>query len=206
MKTLPAAILAALILSGCSSATLQFASDPEGAVVRTSGNGSVLGTTPFSVSVDPDSLARYATSPGCYRLPYGYDFIWESGAKVSTASPLDMCSMTSGKNQVFRFSFSRPKDAPGLETDLRVALKNAQERARREAERAAQLENEQLMMDMGWRLGLGLGTDVYGTRTEIPSAAASASPASPPLGSRKKLSGLTPESLFCFLSFLFSSG
>ena len=60
MKTLPAAILAALILSGCSSATLQFASDPEGAVVRTSGNGSVLGTTPFSVSVDPDSLAlRY---------------------------------------------------------------------------------------------------------------------------------------------------
>ena len=52
MKTLPAAILAALILSGCSSATLQFASDPEGAVVRTSGNGSVLGTTPFSVSVD----------------------------------------------------------------------------------------------------------------------------------------------------------
>ena len=66
MKTLPAAILAALILSGCSSATLQFASDPEGAVVRTSGNGSVLGTTPFSVSVDPDSLARYATSPGCY--------------------------------------------------------------------------------------------------------------------------------------------
>ena len=103
MKTLPAAILAALILSGCSSATLQFASDPEGAVVRTSGNGSVLGTTPFSVSVDPDSLARYATSPGCYRLPYGYDFIWESGAKVSTASPLDMCSMTSGKNQVSRF-------------------------------------------------------------------------------------------------------
>ena len=152
MKTLPAAILAALILSGCSSATLQFASDPEGAVVRTSGNGSVLGTTPFSVSVDPDSLARYATSPGCYRLPYGYDFIWESGAKVSTASPLDMCSMTSGKNQVFRFSFSRPKDAPGLETDLRVALKNAQERARREAERAAQLENEQLMMDMGLSL------------------------------------------------------
>lgn len=150
MKTLPAAILAALILSGCSSATLQFASDPEGAVVRTSGNGSVLGTTPFSVSVDPDSLARYATSPGCYRLPYGYDFIWESGAKVSTASPLDMCSMTSGKNQVFRFSFTRPKDAPGLETDLRVALKNAQERARREAERAAQLENEQLMMNMGW--------------------------------------------------------
>ena len=59
MKTLPAAILAALILSGCSSATLQFASDPEGAVVRTSGNGSVLGTTPFSVSVDPDSLRLY---------------------------------------------------------------------------------------------------------------------------------------------------
>ena len=56
LKCAAAASLAALLLSGCAAATFQFTSDPEGAVIRTSAGGGVIGTAPCSFTVDKDSL------------------------------------------------------------------------------------------------------------------------------------------------------
>lgn len=153
LRTLSAAGLACALLSGCATATFQFVSDPEGAVVRTSAGSAVLGTTPFGFSVDKDSLAAYATTPGCYQLPAGYEATWGSGAKAATESPLTLCSPGSD-DPLFRIQFDRPKDAPGLEDDLKTALRNAQTRAATEAARAAAAQRE-LDMQMGFGWGWG---------------------------------------------------
>lgn len=150
LKCAAAASLAALLLSGCAAATFQFTSDPEGAVIRTSAGGGVIGTAPCSFTVDKDSLKPYMTTPGCYQLPYGYEAVWGSGARAATASPLSVCA-PDGSDIVFRFNFSRPKDAPGLEDDLKTALKLAQDRAAREAARADAAESAlDMQFGMGW--------------------------------------------------------
>ena len=140
----------ALLLGGCAVAEFQFVSEPEGAVVTGGPAGSAMGTAPFGFTVEKKELDAYMTTPGCYRLPGGYTATWASGAKSSTAAPLDICSP--GDNPTFVIRFDRPKDAPGVETDLRAALKNAQLRAEREAMRARMAEMDR-EMDLFWGFG-----------------------------------------------------
>ena len=150
IRTAALGCAAVLALSGCASATFQFVSDPEGAEIRTTAGGSAIGTAPFSFTADADSLRNYATTPGCYRLPYGYEAKWASGATETTEDPINICAQPGDRNPVFTFRFTRPKDAPGLETDLQAALKNAQARAAREAARAAALEDQMMWDGWGW--------------------------------------------------------
>lgn len=156
LRNAAAALIAASVLSGCATATFQFVSDPEGAVVKTAAGAAVMGTTPFGFTVDKDSLKPYATTPGCYQLPSGYEAAWGSGAKAATASPLTVCTPEDGNSVRFVIRFERPKDAPGLEDDLRTALRNAQERAVREAYRAAAAQSA-LDMELGFGWGWGWG-------------------------------------------------
>ena len=92
----------ALLLGGCAVAEFQFVSEPEGAVVTNTANGSTVGTAPFAFTVEKKSLDAYQTTPGCYRLPGGYTATWASGAKFSTSSPLDFWSPADNPTFVIR--------------------------------------------------------------------------------------------------------
>ncbi|MCG5030926.1 hypothetical protein MAF45_05635 [Mesosutterella sp. OilRF-GAM-744-9] len=151
---------AAVALTGCATASFQFVSDPEGAVVKALDSGSVVGTTPFTVTMERDKIANLMTRPGCYRLPSGYEAVWGSGAKAASASPLELCDPGGSRDVTFQIRFDRPKDAPGLENDLRTALRNAQRRADLERARAEAAERDLEMMD-GWGWGGWFGGPMF---------------------------------------------
>lgn len=54
---------------------------------------------------------------GCAAIA-GVTYTWPSGAKATSANPIRLC----GEQSTFRVHLERPKDAPGLETDLKNAL------------------------------------------------------------------------------------
>lgn len=136
------ALLAAALLSGCAT-YVDVETDPEGALI-TDQAGRTHGVSPVSIEYDRSSLeAEGGSVPGLIAT-------WPSGARAETANPLIVTDLQYG----LKVKMDRPKDAPGLEEDLRNAVKNANERARKaEAER----DRMELYMDHGWGWGPGWG-------------------------------------------------
>lgn len=132
-----AAAALALVLTGCST-VVEFASDIEGARV-TSADGTTAGITPVQVTYDNDALDAARGADGCAAIA-GVTYTWPSGAKATSANPIRLC----GEQSTFRVHLERPKDAPGLETDLKNALTRAQQR---EAALKAALAREQAERD-----------------------------------------------------------
>lgn len=119
-----AAAALALVLTGCST-VVEFTSDIEGARV-TRADGTTAGITPVQVTYDNDALDAARGADGCAAIA-GVTYTWPSGAKATSATPIRLC----GEQSTFRVHLERPKDAPGLETDLKNALTRAQQRERR---------------------------------------------------------------------------
>lgn len=129
--------LSVLFLSGCST-TVVFESDIEGAEVTTVA-GQKYGVTPVSVPFSNDDLDATRQADGCARI-LGVVYKWPSGATVSSPNPIVLCSDAS----VHRYVMKRPEGAPGLEEDLKYALKRSK---LREAQLQNELEMERLYND-----------------------------------------------------------
>lgn len=144
LRATAAAAAACLMLAGCSTPVL-FTSDIEGATV-TAATGESYGMTPTQVSFDNDALADSVDiTDGCARIT-GVTYKWPSGATVSSPNPIRLC----GEAGRYVFKLERPKDAPGVETDLKFAI----ERMRlRQAELQADLERERLYSDHFFMMG-----------------------------------------------------
>jgi hypothetical protein len=135
------ALTCVLLLAGCQT-TVSFTSDVPGAVV-TGASGQVYGETPAEINFDDDTLnASRNPVDRCARIP-GVTYTWKSGAQASTPTPIVLC----GDSRVFQVHLDRPKQAPGVETDLRYALELQQ---RREAQLRHELEMERLYNDSMW--------------------------------------------------------
>ena len=144
MRVIPRLLLAlpcALILAGCQT-TVNFTSDIPGALV-TGASGQVFGETPAEIVFDDDALnASRNPIDRCARIP-GVTYTWKSGAQAATPSPILLC----GDSRVFHVKMDRPKEAPGVETDLRYAL---DVQRRREIQLQHELEMERLYNDSRW--------------------------------------------------------
>ena len=116
---------AVLLLSGCTT-YVSVASDPEGAVITSADGSETYGRAPVTIEYDRDTLeANLGKVPG-------FVATWPSGAKAATEAPYVVRDFKYGA----QIELQRPADAPGLEEDLRFALEQAQERAKRaEADR-----------------------------------------------------------------------
>ena len=114
-----------LLLSGCTT-YVSVASDPEGAVITSADGSETYGRAPVTIEYDRDTLeANLGKVPG-------FVATWPSGAKAATEAPYVVRDFKYGA----QIELQRPTDAPGLEEDLRFALEQAQERAKRaEADR-----------------------------------------------------------------------
>ena len=117
---------AVLLLSGCTT-YVSVASDPEGAVITSADGSETYGRAPVTIEYDRDTLeANLGKVPG-------FVATWPSGAKAATEAPYVVRDFKYGA----QIELQRPADAPGLEEDLRFALEQAQERAKRaEADRS----------------------------------------------------------------------
>ncbi|MYJ75574.1 MAG: hypothetical protein F4089_10965, partial [Gammaproteobacteria bacterium] len=116
-----------LMLSGCIY-TVNYTTEPAGAIL-TYQDGDPIGMTPVSRDYREDS--RYMDDEGCM-LVYGVTATWASGARASTGRTIRLCKGIGD----YRVHLVRPADAPGLETDIRVAtmLTDAAARRKKEAE------------------------------------------------------------------------
>ena len=130
---------AVLLLSGCTT-YVSVASDPEGAVITSADGSETYGRAPVTIEYDRDTLeANLGKVPG-------FVATWPSGAKAATEAPYVVRDFKYGA----QIELQRPADAPGLEEDLRFALEQAQERAKRaEADR----RRRQLYYQGGWMHG-----------------------------------------------------
>lgn len=130
---------AVLLLSGCTT-YVSVASDPEGAVITSADGSETYGRAPVTIEYDRDTLeANLGKVPG-------FVATWPSGAKAATEAPYVVRDFKYGA----QIELQRPADAPGLEEDLRFALEQAQERAKRaEADR----RRLQLYYQGGWMHG-----------------------------------------------------
>ena len=128
-----------LLLSGCTT-YVSVASDPEGAVITSADGSETYGRAPVTIEYDRDTLeANLGKVPG-------FVATWPSGAKAATEAPYVVRDFKYGA----QIELQRPTDAPGLEEDLRFALEQAQERAKRaEADR----RRLQLYYQGGWMHG-----------------------------------------------------
>lgn len=125
----PALLAAALLLSGCST-YVEVASDPEGAEITSADGRESYGPAPVSVPFDRDALEASGGS-----VP-GFVATWPSGARAATESPYVVRDLRHGASVELR----RPADAPGLEEDLRHALRRAQDRAEKAEEERRRME------------------------------------------------------------------
>ncbi|MFU0842338.1 MAG: PEGA domain-containing protein [Burkholderia sp.] len=134
-KLILIAPLAALLLAGCSTyVTVQ--STPEGATVTDLTGQVIYGIAPVSIEYPEDDLKKNRVPGRCANVP-GYRATWKSGATAQTADRVEICDLKGG----LTVNLNRPKDAPGLETDLQYALERAQRRA-------AQAEFERRQMEL----------------------------------------------------------
>lgn len=113
---------------------------PEGAVITSADGSETYGRAPVTIEYDRDTLeANLGKVPG-------FVATWPSGAKAATEAPYVVRDFKYGA----QIELQRPTDAPGLEEDLRFALEQAQERAKRaEADR----RRLQLYYQGGWMHG-----------------------------------------------------
>ena len=117
MKNAILAATAAFAVGGCASAyTLNVTASPDGATI--SQNGRVLGQAPLAVSFDADPNYQQG---GCLRAQ-GVKATWTSGASASSTPVIRLC------HPVSHVHLERPVDAPGLNTDLRIAELRAEQK------------------------------------------------------------------------------
>ena len=136
-----------LALAGCTT-YVTVASDPEGAVITSADGAENYGRAPVDVPYDRDALEAQGG-----RIP-GFIAEWPSGAKASTESPYVVRDLKYGAQVLL----TRPKDAPGLEEDLRFALEQAQERAERAEAEKRRME---LYYSDGWMRGPFFGPPLW---------------------------------------------
>ncbi len=141
-KTLAAIALCAG-LAGCTT-YVTVETDPEGATVTDPSGTVTYGIAPVEVPFDRRELEAAGS------LVPGFTARWPSGAVASSPTPLFVSDLRFGMT----VKLERPKDAPGLETDLQFALERAQKRAR-----AAEAERDRLELYLsdGWFWGPRFG-------------------------------------------------
>ena len=124
---------AVALAPGCATrASLAVRSQPEGAFITEQGTGKSYGTAPVIISYDAASLAPYKGGDGCYRVK-GFVARWVSGA-TSALSIIRLCGSSSGRYQIV---FQRNPDLPGLDKDLRFAVRIQALRAQQQQAQAA---------------------------------------------------------------------
>lgn len=113
---------------------------PRAPVITSADGSETYGRAPVTIEYDRDTLeANLGKVPG-------FVATWPSGAKAATEAPYVVRDFKYGA----QIELQRPADAPGLEEDLRFALEQAQERAKRaEADR----RRLQLYYQGGWMHG-----------------------------------------------------
>ena len=130
----PMFALLSLVVPACAY-TVTYTSDPAGALVAYRG-GDSIGIAPVTVDYgyDPD----YIEPDGCLAVR-GVTATWASGARHGTGEWIRLCRGAVD----YRVRLARSADAPGLETDIRVA-RAIEEAAARRAERRKAAEDEAL--------------------------------------------------------------
>lgn len=113
----------AIALAGCASYSVNVASSPDGATLWWQ-NGAQIGATPQTLSFEHDP--KYVNG-NCFQV-HGVTAVWTSGATRHSLSPLRLCN---GPGDYY-LRLDRPGDAPGLQTDLRIAEMRARQRALQE--------------------------------------------------------------------------
>lgn len=130
-----AALGLAIALSGCTT-YVTVSSDPEGALITSADGAETYGRAPLDIPFD-----RSALEERLGKVP-GFVATWPSGAQAATESPYEVRDLRYGA----KIELRRPQDVPGVEEDLRFALRRAQQRAE-------EAEAERARMELYWRDG-----------------------------------------------------